>query len=147
MNRKMLVILVIAAVLIAAASTVVALGMNNTKTPGDVIKIKVGEVARIMLEENPSTGYMWAVEDSGSGIVETVGDYYAEGLAIPGAAVQHIWKVKGISKGETEIVKGSEQSLAAVDTPHDLTLPGAINSQRLLLIGANSVLAAFAPRG
>ena len=110
MKKKVMIIILAATVLIALTSTGIAIGMNNVKTSDDVIKIKVGQVDWIMLEENPSTGYMWVFDGSGNGIAEIVSDYYAEGLARPGAAGQHIWKVKGLTKGETTLTFSYERS-------------------------------------
>ena len=110
MKKKVFIIILAAAVLIALTSTGIAIGMNNIKTSDDVLKIKVGQVEKIMLEENPSTGYMWVFEVSGEGVVEIVGDYYAEGIAMPGAAGQHVWKVKGLAKGEITLTFRYERS-------------------------------------
>ena len=110
MKKKVLIIILAAAVLIVLTSTGIAIGMNSVKTADDVIKIKVGQVDRIMLEENPSTGYMWVFEGTENGIVEITGDYYVEGIARPGAPGQHIWKVKGLTKGETTLIFSYERS-------------------------------------
>lgn len=102
-KKKILIILVIAFVLIAIGAGV-AIGMGNVKESSDKIVLKEGKTTEIILEENPSTGYMWTVVNPDDGVVEVLSDYYAEGLESLGAAGRHIWKIKGLEKGETQLV-------------------------------------------
>ncbi len=85
--------------------------MSNMKKTTDTIVLKPGKTVEIMLEENPSIGYRWFIINPEDGVVDVLRDYYAEGLESLGAAGEHIWKIKGLEKGETKLVFEYARSL------------------------------------
>lgn len=110
MKKKKIYIVLISALILVAIGTGVAIGMSNTETDTDNIVLKVGNTKDIILEENPSTGYAWSVEPNEDGIIEIVKDYYMEGLPVPGASGQHMWRIKALEKGETTLTFNYERS-------------------------------------
>jgi len=104
MNKKKILLVLVIVIVLVAIGAGVAIGMNNVKKTSDTIVLKSGKTTEIRLEENLSTGYMWSVVNPEDGVVDILRDYYEEGVAMPGAAGKHIWKIKGLKKGETELV-------------------------------------------
>jgi len=107
---KKIYVILIAALVLVAVGTGVAIGMSNTVLNSDTVVLKSGKTKDIVLEENPSTGYMWSVKASEEGIIEIVKDRYLEGQSAPGAPGQHMWRIKAIEKGETTLTFNYERS-------------------------------------
>ncbi|MCD6322262.1 MAG: protease inhibitor I42 family protein [Clostridiales bacterium] len=74
-KKKILVILIIVFVLVVIGAGVV-IEMTNVKETSDSLVLKVGKTIEIVLEENPSTGYMWSIVNPKNGVVEVIRDYY-----------------------------------------------------------------------
>ena len=73
-------------------------------SPG-TLATDVGAVIAVVLKENPSTGYSWAMK-LGPGLVSLADRFVAPGAATPalvGAAGQHIWLVKVQRAGTTTL--------------------------------------------
>jgi inhibitor of cysteine peptidase len=104
MKKKKVLFILIAVFVLVAVGTGAAIGMSNIKTSSDIIVLRAGKTHDIVLEENPSTGYMWYADENADGVVEIIKDYYVEGLAMPGAPGKHLWRVKALEKGETVLV-------------------------------------------
>jgi predicted secreted protein len=104
MNKKKIFLVVTIVIILVAIGAGVAIGMGNVKKTSDTLVLKSGKTIEIILEENPSTGFAWSLVTPEDGVVEVLRDYYQEGPAVPGAAGKHVWKIKGLEKGETQLV-------------------------------------------
>ena len=60
--------------------------MLSEQDAGRTVEMKVGDVVTIRLQENPTTGYRWAVETAGG--LEQVGDRFDPGDAIGAAGIR-----------------------------------------------------------
>jgi len=69
------------------------------------VSIKAGEIYTINLEENPTTGYTWHWNIANTFIVSIESEkFVAPSSNLPGAPGNHVWIVKGLKPGKTEIV-------------------------------------------
>ena len=79
----------------------------NEENNGNTIRILPGEIIRVKLRSNPSTGFSWALGPIEDGMLETSGesmfeaDAHREGEAGYGGC--EIWKFKAEQSGETDI--------------------------------------------
>jgi inhibitor of cysteine peptidase len=60
--------------------------MLSEQDAGRTVGMHVGDVVTIRLQENPTTGYRWAVEATGG--LEQVGDRFVPGGAIGAAGIR-----------------------------------------------------------
>lgn len=99
MHRRNLIVFIVAAVLIVSGLLYAraAIGAGAAKT------IRIGEVFTVELEENPSTGYSWAVEYDQSKLELVRDQPLAPANPIPGASIKHTWEFKAIASGRTQI--------------------------------------------
>ncbi|PIV55208.1 MAG: hypothetical protein COS15_04040, partial [Caldiserica bacterium CG02_land_8_20_14_3_00_36_38] len=69
------------------------------------VSIKADEIYTINLEENPTTGYTWHWNIANTSIVNIESEkFVAPSSNLPGAPGSHVWIVKGLKPGKTEIV-------------------------------------------
>jgi inhibitor of cysteine peptidase len=71
---------------------------NNTQT----IEIKNGETFKVILDENPSTGYAWVIEAT-PGLTIVSDNYVPPDGSLVGAGGQHEWQVKATGTGNQQI--------------------------------------------
>ncbi len=71
-----------------------------------IIKVRQGEVFRVILKANHSTGFSWQWENnSNKSIVDSVYmDYVLSDKAITGAGGNEIWEFKAKKKGEQKLI-------------------------------------------
>jgi len=71
-----------------------------------IIKVRQGEVFRVILKANHSTGFSWQWENkSNKSIVDSVYmDYVLSDKAITGAGGNEIWEFKAKRKGEQKLI-------------------------------------------
>jgi inhibitor of cysteine peptidase len=73
------------------------------------LKLAVGQPATIELEENPSTGYGWAIDAQASSNLSILRiddrgfSHNADGKPLPGAPGVHRWNVQATSPGNASI--------------------------------------------
>ena len=79
-----------------------------------------GQELRILLKENPTTGYTWHVVRQDSALLEMVKkDFLAPGGTMAGAPGKALFVFKAIAAGETELVLGYYRSWEGSDTAVD----------------------------
>jgi len=72
--------------------------------PDQEYVLNVGDIAVVILEENPSTGYSWHYTISNEEIAALESDDVSEQEEnVVGAPILHTWKFKCLEKGNTEI--------------------------------------------
>ncbi len=89
-----------------------------------VLSMKPGEVREISLRSNPTTGYMWFVENAGALKHVKVGDFRyvpmeEKGAPRCGASGSQVFDVEALSKGEDHIIlvyKRSWEKKAPLET-------------------------------
>lgn len=71
-----------------------------------IIKVRQGEVFKVILKANHSTGYSWQWDNkSAESIVDSVYmDYVLSDKAITGAGGNEIWEFKAKKKGEQKLI-------------------------------------------
>jgi inhibitor of cysteine peptidase len=71
-----------------------------------IIKVRQGEVFRVILKANHSTGFSWQWENkTNKSIVDSVYmDYVLSDKAITGAGGNEIWEFKAKRKGEQKLI-------------------------------------------
>jgi predicted secreted protein len=75
--------------------------------PGKPIDVSAGQEFRIVLEANPTTGYVWKMSGTpDDSVVKLVGDEYrTPSVSGPrtGVGGTHFWTFRGVGPGETRI--------------------------------------------
>ena len=92
---------------------VLAVGAQESKIPsfvdpGRPIEVTVGQDFRIVLDANPTTGFLWKlsapVDES---VVKPLGDEYVDipptSVPLTGAGGKHVWKFRAVGRGQTAI--------------------------------------------
>lgn len=71
-----------------------------------VIKVRTGEIFKVVLASNQSTGYSWHWENkSKENLLDSVYvDYVLKDRAITGAGGNEIWEFRGKRKGKQEVI-------------------------------------------
>ena len=73
-------------------------------TNGGQVEIALGEQLEIQLPENPTTGYRWHLQKSGSPILEVQEDSYQVAGAARGAGgTQRRWRLRSLQAGRTQL--------------------------------------------
>jgi inhibitor of cysteine peptidase len=93
---------------------------NNTQT----IEIKNGETIKVVLDENPSTGYAWIINVT-PGLTLVSDTYVPPGGSQVGAGGQHEWQVKATGTGNqqlTGIYKRSWEPTFGNETTYTLNI-------------------------
>ncbi|RBP11980.1 putative secreted protein [Roseiarcus fermentans] len=90
---------------------------------GPAIRLAPGEIRALILPENPSTGYAWAIDAAASrglDIVAIADDGRRSGGDRPGAPGERLWSIRGLSPGHADIVFVYRRAWepAAVETRH-----------------------------
>jgi inhibitor of cysteine peptidase len=72
---------------------------------GKSVTMDPGETLQITLNENPSTGFRWALEGADNKILELLNSEYvpAAGL-VPGGGGEHVWRFRAKNTGEARVV-------------------------------------------
>jgi inhibitor of cysteine peptidase len=71
---------------------------------GKAVMVRSGEKIVLRLNENPTTGFQWALEQDNDEIVELVeSDYIQAPSAGVGAGGQHVWTFKAKKSGSARI--------------------------------------------
>jgi inhibitor of cysteine peptidase len=87
-----------------AASIVKCLGAAYT---GEEVKVAVGDTLAIVLESNPTTGFMWVLADnSDEGVLQEAGHRFEADSTDPppiGAGGVEVWTFKALAGGESTI--------------------------------------------
>ena len=68
---------------------------------GRTVELGPGEVVTVRLNENPSTGYKWAIESAGG--LEPVGDDFARGGAALGSGGERVFKFRTPRAGSYQL--------------------------------------------
>jgi inhibitor of cysteine peptidase len=74
---------------------------------GGQVELPQGETLVVRLESNPSTGYLWEIDELDEGIVQQVGDTVFESSVQddppPGTGGWTIFQFRGVGNGESEL--------------------------------------------
>jgi inhibitor of cysteine peptidase len=70
---------------------------------GIEIALQPGETLEIELNENPTTGFRWALESVGVPACILVEDSYESSTVTPGAGGSHRWQFQAVQIGEGRI--------------------------------------------
>ena len=90
-------------------------GSENTVTKGQIVKIT--------LAENPTTGYTWQLDTTGFEVVSD--EYVAPNTNLDGAGGNHVWELKAVNTGTYKIngvYKRSWEQQTADDTTWTATI-------------------------
>ena len=72
---------------------------------GKSIQIGLGEIVRISLDENPSTGFRWALEQGNDKVLELLtSDYIQASAPRVGVGGQRVWRFAGKKSGDVRLV-------------------------------------------
>jgi inhibitor of cysteine peptidase len=72
-----------------------------------VIRLAPGQARSVTFSENPSTGYLWAIDPAASrglDIVAVTDHGHRPGGTMPGAPGERIWTVRALTPGRADIV-------------------------------------------
>ena len=130
MRDRTLAILAIAFVVfvVAGLAAAYALSGNNSTKVFDVrnntqtVEIKNGDTFKIVLDENPTTGYAWVINVT-SGLTIVKDTYVPPDGSLVGAGGQHEWQVKATGTGSqqlTGIYKRSWEPTVGNETSYQL---------------------------
>ena len=64
-----------------------------------VVRLPVGQVIELRLQENPSTGFRWSFAADGRPSCTVVADSFERGAGPPGAGGDHKWQLKAVRAG------------------------------------------------
>ncbi len=70
---------------------------------GTSIDARVGQSVEVRLQETPSTGYRWKLEQTGAPVCALSSDSFAPGLGKPGSPGTHSWTFRVDSEGAAAI--------------------------------------------
>ena len=71
---------------------------------GQALDIEPGEEIEIRLTENPTTGFKWTSVALGHPTCAVLDEgFRSPARPIPGAAGEHVWKVRGAERGSCDI--------------------------------------------
>jgi inhibitor of cysteine peptidase len=91
------------ALVIAALAPAAAAAQESAR---ETLRLKSGASAAIVMKENPSTGYVWRLDEAGSAGLEAVAiedNGHTRGAARPGAPGTHRWTVRALQPGRALI--------------------------------------------
>lgn len=87
--------------------------VNSLKTPSNIevsedqkiVEVKKGQKFTINLTSNPSTGYVWSIDDiyNKNIISKTSNEFIASNSEMIGAPGKELWVFKGINNGSTKL--------------------------------------------
>jgi inhibitor of cysteine peptidase len=68
---------------------------------GKTVVLQLGQSLELRLDENPTTGYRWSLENINPEVIGLEQDHYnsPETSAI-GAGGQHLWEFRGLARGQ-----------------------------------------------
>jgi inhibitor of cysteine peptidase len=69
---------------------------------GKSVKADVGERLELSLNENPSTGYRWAIENLDTGVISAQEGDFTPSSGGPGGGGSMKWSLKAVAPGKTE---------------------------------------------
>jgi inhibitor of cysteine peptidase len=105
----------------------IALGATSLRA--EVVKLQRGHEKRIVLTENPSTGYSWKIDEDGSenlSLLAIIDHGHKRGAAMPGAPGERSWTLRAKSAGRAvmQIVYQRPWEPAPVETRRfDIVIP------------------------
>jgi inhibitor of cysteine peptidase len=70
---------------------------------GASLDIPVGQTFELRLEENPSAGFRWTLNDSGMPACALASDSFKQQTATPGHLGEHSWTFKAVAAGDCNI--------------------------------------------
>jgi len=79
-------------------------------TNGGQVEIALGEQLEIQLPENPTTGYRWHFQNSGSPVLEVHDDSYQVAGAARGAGGMRRWRLQSVQEGCTQLAIAHRRS-------------------------------------
>jgi len=72
--------------------------------PGELIKVKAGQIFTIRMESNPTTGYGWQLSKAlDNQIIMVTNAFIPPDSKLMGAGGHEVWTFKAISEGQVEI--------------------------------------------
>lgn len=75
------------------------------------IKVKAGQVFKISLDANPSTGYVWQVQNPiNQSLLKIVNRTFTPNSKAPGSPGKEIWEFKGMKKGTVYVMLAYKRS-------------------------------------
>lgn len=96
----------------------------NVTDNGKAFTINSGETFKIVLDENPTTGYAWAINVA-SGLAIVNDTYFPPSSGLIGAGGRHEWQVKATGTGDqqiTGIYRRPWEQTSGNETTYDLTI-------------------------
>lgn len=74
----------------------------NQTDAGKTITVRPGETIKVILDENPTTGYSWAFSTT-SGLAVVNDTYHPPASGLVGAGGVHEWQIKATGTGDQQI--------------------------------------------
>ena len=71
----------------------------DERSNGQTVEAVPGQEVEIRLQENPTAGFRWRIEQTGEPVCTLVGDRFDPGLEAPGQPGAHSWKFQVIAAG------------------------------------------------
>ncbi len=103
-KNRYFVLAVIVVIVFAVAISVLAKTLV-TKGNAQIIELTTGQTAKIVLTENPSTGYSWHWNVANTNVVRIENEEFISAQnGLIGAPGEHVWNIKGLREGQSEIV-------------------------------------------
>ena len=113
MNRTRLTLLVASAALLLPAAAQAKTVTVKEGAKGKLVAIKKGDVLRVQLEENPSTGYGWrrTVKSNGAILKYRGSEFFPPPIKpgrpqVVGASGYRVFRFKAVSRGKTSFKLG-----------------------------------------
>ncbi|MGB9695339.1 MAG: protease inhibitor I42 family protein [Caldisericaceae bacterium] len=104
-KRNVIVVSVVVLVIVAAVAAIPVVAKNIAKRGQNEIYLKPGETVSIQLEENPTTGYTWHWNVVNTSVVSIESEHFeAPTSNLMGASGNHVWQIKGLKTGKTQII-------------------------------------------
>jgi inhibitor of cysteine peptidase len=101
-HRIVCVVAVAAALMLMAGVAASALRTFTEADSGSLEVIKKGETFKVVLPENPSTGYSWNMTVS-DGLKVVDDRYIPPAQQVPGRGGQHEWTIKAVNPGQQKV--------------------------------------------
>ena len=111
MKPRVIIFVILAIVLVVVLSLLFRsfLGIDVLKITqadnGKAITMKKGQVLKLSLDSNPTTGYQWYIEELDDKLLKIVNmDFESPDTSRMGAGGKQFWKIKAINSGETKLL-------------------------------------------
>jgi inhibitor of cysteine peptidase len=63
------------------------------------VRVPVGQVIELRLNENPTTGFRWSFAADGAPVCSVVADKFERTADRPGAGGEHAWQIEAVRAG------------------------------------------------